>query len=333
MENAPKVSTVIPAYQAEKTIRRAINSVLKQTFTNFEILIVDNASQDKTAEIIKEIAASDTRVIYIHSNKNLGPAGGRNLAVKQAKGKFVAFLDADDEWRLDNKLQTQIRFLEENQSVGVIFSDCVVFDEPAQLERLYSDFNNIFASKRNLEFLPDEMEQLFILKGDLPRALYSGNFICISTAVVRKSLFEYGISFTPQLFGTEDLDFWVQLSHICDFSYWKVPAVHYYWQESSISRLSEKRTRELIKYHLYCRNAAPYLALQDIVQNNLEYAYKLLILEFSRNWQTIQAIKTFFDAWRNGVHSRRLFLYAIMSLWGPIPLQVKINIINRFKAL
>ncbi|MCF2595524.1 glycosyltransferase family 2 protein [Pseudoflavonifractor phocaeensis] len=106
----PLVSVVMPAYNAEKYVEAAIRSVLAQTFPEFELLVVDDCSRDRTAEIIQRLARQDSRVVFLQNPKNSGVAATRNYAISQAKGEWVAFLDSDDLWRAD-KLEKQLALL------------------------------------------------------------------------------------------------------------------------------------------------------------------------------------------------------------------------------
>ncbi len=111
-----KISVLIVAYQAENYIRQTIESVLSQTFSPFEIIVIDDGSTDKTGEIV----SSFPQVRYVAS-EHKGIACARNLAVKESKGDYVAFLDADDLW-LPSKLEKQVRYLCDNVSGQIVFS-------------------------------------------------------------------------------------------------------------------------------------------------------------------------------------------------------------------
>ncbi|WP_254565644.1 glycosyltransferase family A protein [Oscillatoria sp. HE19RPO] len=114
----PKVSIIIPAYNAEATILETIDSVLKQTFTDFEILVINDGSQDKTPALVEAI--SDPRLqIITYPNGGVGVARNRGIAL--AKGEFIAFLDADDLWTTD-KLEKQYDALQESPEAGVAYS-------------------------------------------------------------------------------------------------------------------------------------------------------------------------------------------------------------------
>jgi glycosyltransferase involved in cell wall biosynthesis len=106
------VSIIMPSYDTAKYIDKAIDSVLKQTYTNWELIIVDDCSPDNTDDIVKPYL-SDERIKYYKNEKNSGAAMSRNRALREAKGKWIAFLDSDDLWMPD-KLEKQIRFMERN---------------------------------------------------------------------------------------------------------------------------------------------------------------------------------------------------------------------------
>lgn len=102
------VSVIMPSYNTANFIEESINSVLNQTYQNFEIIIVDDCSTDNTDEVVEGI--KDERIKYIKNEKNSGAAVSRNRALREAKGKWIAFLDSDDVW-LPEKLETQINFM------------------------------------------------------------------------------------------------------------------------------------------------------------------------------------------------------------------------------
>lgn len=106
------VSIIMPSFNTAQFIRQSIQSVLNQTYTNWELIIVDDCSTDNTMEVIEAIA--DSRIRVFQNTINSGAAVSRNKALREAKGKWVAFLDSDDLW-MPQKLEKQIRFMEENE--------------------------------------------------------------------------------------------------------------------------------------------------------------------------------------------------------------------------
>ena len=108
--NQPLVSIITPVYNAEKFLSETIKSIQSQTYKNWELLLVDDCSKDNSAKIIEEFKISDNRIKYIKLEKNSGASVSRNTGIKNAKGRFIAFVDSDDIWKPE-KLHIQIRYM------------------------------------------------------------------------------------------------------------------------------------------------------------------------------------------------------------------------------
>ncbi len=119
------VSVITPLYNAKKYIGKTIESVLNQTYTNWEMVVVDDCSTDESVSIVQQYG--DARIRLIRNEQNLGVAATRNVALKEARGQYVAFLDSDDIWCAD-KLSKQLVLMEETKS-PFIYGSCVVMDE------------------------------------------------------------------------------------------------------------------------------------------------------------------------------------------------------------
>lgn len=122
------VSIIMPTYNCGRFIRESISSVLAQTYTAWELLIVDDCSTDNTAELLA--AYKDERIHYMRNEQNLGAALTRNRALREAKGRYIAFLDADDLW-LPDKLERQIAFMEQN-SYAFTYHEYTEIDEESK---------------------------------------------------------------------------------------------------------------------------------------------------------------------------------------------------------
>ncbi|RED24941.1 glycosyltransferase involved in cell wall biosynthesis [Flavobacterium cutihirudinis] len=119
------VSILIPTYNTEKFIRATLQSVQNQTYSNWEMILVDDASKDQTVAIIEEFAQNDNRIKLFKLKKNSGNGFARNIALEKASGKYIAYLDADDLW-FPEKLEKQIRFLKtKNLPFTFSFYDCI----------------------------------------------------------------------------------------------------------------------------------------------------------------------------------------------------------------
>jgi glycosyltransferase involved in cell wall biosynthesis len=124
----PIVSVIMPVYNAAEFLPQSIESVLNQTFSNFEFIIVDDASTDNSWKIIKSYASKDKRIIPIKNRINLGVSLTSNIAISIAKGKFLARMDADD-ISLPHRLEQEINFLTTNPSVIAVGGQCTIIDE------------------------------------------------------------------------------------------------------------------------------------------------------------------------------------------------------------
>lgn len=129
-----KVSIIMPAYNAGKTIRESIDSVISQTYSDWELLIIDDNSRDNTNEIVAEYVNNDNRINYYKQYPNQGVAAARNRAVDLSNGQFIAFLDSDDIW-LPRKLEVQIKTLENSNSGMSCTSYSVIDEESNELDK------------------------------------------------------------------------------------------------------------------------------------------------------------------------------------------------------
>lgn len=118
MERRPAVSVIMPAYNAVRFIEESVDSVLNQTEADLELVVVDDCSNDGTCELLLGLSRTDDRIKFFKNARNLGAAGTRNFGLQQARGRFIAFLDADDVWDL-GKLERQLGFMQER---GAVFS-------------------------------------------------------------------------------------------------------------------------------------------------------------------------------------------------------------------
>ncbi len=128
----PKVSVVIGSYNCEKFIHQTILSVIGQTFQDWELIIVDDCSTDNTCQEISRIKDDRIRLIRLDRNSGL-PAVPRNVAMKNARGDYIAFLDHDDLW-LPRKLEKQVDFLEKNKDIFLLYTKCIVQRDGKQLK-------------------------------------------------------------------------------------------------------------------------------------------------------------------------------------------------------
>jgi glycosyltransferase involved in cell wall biosynthesis len=193
----PKVTVITPAYNVESYIGEAVESVLRQTFRDFEYLVVDDESSDKTAEEVRKRSHSDARVRLIMA-KHGGSANARNVALREAKGQFIAFLDGDDRWHPEF-LERQLGLLESlGSDVAAVFARSRVISESG---RLYA-----FRWQRSGRYDFDDM----LIQACPPR--------CGSSLLIRKRCFDLVGEFTDQN-GNEDTNMWLRIQRDTDMQY------------------------------------------------------------------------------------------------------------------
>ena len=109
----PVLSIIVPVYNVATYLREGLDSILRQEVQDIEVICVDDCSSDSSPDILKEYQAKDNRIQFIRQSENKGPSATRNIGIKYAKGKYIAFLDADDLWN-EEKIEKQIRFMKDN---------------------------------------------------------------------------------------------------------------------------------------------------------------------------------------------------------------------------
>jgi len=128
LKNNPKISVVMSAYNSEKYLAEAMESILNQTFKDFEFIIINDGSSDKTLQIIRDYAKKDKRIKLINNSKNIGQTPSRNKALKIAKGRYIAIMDSDD-ISLPNRFEIQYDYLEKNSDIFLVGSRIMSIDE------------------------------------------------------------------------------------------------------------------------------------------------------------------------------------------------------------
>lgn len=128
----PKVSVIMAVYNGEKYLKECIDSILNQTFSDFEFIIINDGSTDKTEEIVKNAMKKDKRIKLISNKENRGRAVARNQGLKIANGEYIAVIDSDD-IALPQRLEKQVKFLDENQDVGLVGTWFYVIDEDGKI--------------------------------------------------------------------------------------------------------------------------------------------------------------------------------------------------------
>lgn len=187
-DKMPLISVIIPAYNAERTIEETIKSVQQQTFTDFEIIVINDGSQDRTLELVERVEDPRLKVL---SYNNSGLPTARNRGISHATGEYIAFLDADDLWTPD-KLEAQLAALQKSPEAGVAYSWTNFMDEKGESFRVGEPIwfeGNVYAELLNWNFIA------------------SG-----SNPLIRKKAIESVGEFDSTLRSCEDWDFWLRLA-------------------------------------------------------------------------------------------------------------------------
>lgn len=215
----PRVSVVVPVYNAEKYIGETLQSIGGQTFSDFDVHVVDDCSTDGSAAIVQAFCAADDRFFYHRSPSNFGgPAGPRNLGIEKSSGEYVAFCDADDIW-VAHKLETQLTVAEETRA-----------DLISAVVRDFHDGEDRVAVAPPSGAAP---------RSEISHArLLLKNWIALSSVVARRSALEAAGPFNPARthIAVEDFDMWLRITQrggrVVRVG---VPLVHYRKLPTSIS--------------------------------------------------------------------------------------------------
>jgi glycosyltransferase involved in cell wall biosynthesis len=213
---SPLVSVIVPVYNGQETVCRAIDSVLGQTYREHEIIVVDDGSTDSSVELLREYG----RRVQLVQQKHSGVSTARNTGLSASKGEYIAFLDCDDTW-IPEKLQLQVEILEKYPSVGLTFGNLELVNQ--KREKLDST-----PLSSNLRHSPSWED---LLTGNSP-TLYP------SSSMWRKELMTkaggFDIDFTEP--GYEDNDFFLRLHEFADFHYLDASLGSYYFDEARTLR-------------------------------------------------------------------------------------------------
>ena len=197
-----RVSVVVTSYNSLPYLPETINSVLQQTFTDFELIIVDDGSTDQTVDTIKEY---DDNRIKLVAQENQGVSVARNFGIDHAIGEYVAFLDGDDVWEI-SKLAKQVELMDSNPDIGLVHTWLALINEKSELTgRIMKPYQ----------------------EGHVWKDIIENNMVACSSTLIRSSCFEVAGVFDSSLLVAEDWDLWIRLSANYPFAIIKEPLVKY----------------------------------------------------------------------------------------------------------
>ena len=187
----PNISIIMPTYNRARYLKDAVDSVLAQTYQDWELIVVDDGSTDHTVEVLNQCVKQDKRIYYIHQS-NLGGATARNAALTKSTGQYIAFIDDDDCW-LPKKLEMQVKLMDSRPEVGFCYTRFQIYKKVEdRLEK-----GTLFPP-----FLATKFEELF------------DAFIAPSAAIFRKTCLDQAGWFNVQHSRCEDFDLWLRVGQI-----------------------------------------------------------------------------------------------------------------------
>ena len=219
--NQPLVSIIMNCYNGETFLRESIESVLSQTYKNWELIFWDNKSEDKSAEIFKSY--KDTRLKYFYANEHTTLYKARNFAIDKSSGDFISFLDTDDLWVI-RKLELQMNYFA-NDKVGLVFSNYWLLKKDTLQKKL--------AIKKKLP------------RGDIYNELLQNYVVAILTVVMRKNYYlKLKKKFDERFSIVGDFDLFFRLSKICKFESVQKPLAFYRLHGKNLSTLNKEKEIE-----------------------------------------------------------------------------------------
>lgn len=231
------ISIIMPTYNGESFISESLATIKGQTYKNWELIVVEDGSSDRTEEIVKEFAKEvrKHRVEYIRHEYNQGVSAARNTAMKQAKGEYLAFLDYDDFWK-PHHLATAVNTLQKTGG-DIVYSTVEMFKEE-------DGTNNIIGLWGPS---PQDVEEF-------PASLLARNYIASNVVVMKRCIAEKVGDFETNLKAAEDLEYWLRLA-AAGFKFVYIPGIYgsYRKKESSsltaqLAMVAEQHAQVIIKY-------------------------------------------------------------------------------------
>ncbi len=291
----PGVSVVIPACNAGQFIAEAIDSVLAQTFTDFEVIVVDDGSTDDTREVVARF--TDPRLRYVYQD-HAGVSAARNAGIRRAQGRYIAFLDADD-WWLPEKLALQVQLLESRPEVGLVYCGA------------YRVRNGRIISKFRARYRGDVFEPLLVRGNE---KVMAGS---ASAVIIRKECLEQVGGFDEDCFAAEDWEMWLRLAAQYEFDC--VPdclvAVRFH-EENTSAKVERMRQGISITFRKIFENLALQHKIEPIKERAKSQEYLLLGIYSARIGETRLARQYFMKSLKLHPLCRGTWLYLLSSLLG-----------------
>ena len=302
----PVFSIVIPTYNSEKYIKSTIQSVLDQTFTDFELIIVDDGSKDDTRHIVNKYKEADSRITVITTPNSGGPATPTNIGINTAKGTYLAFLDHDDTWE-NNKLEILNDIFSKNKDIGFILSNVRIYDEKTKTYSLAK------APTKNNELSPAQ--------------LLAGNYFnTFSMMSVKRAIMERVGSVDTNLFVFSDYDLVARLvsfnipHYFCDN-----PLVVYRVHQHNASSLLYSAERRILDLE---RILTKYSKTFDGNKKSMSAVYQAIARIYLNLGKRNEAIEYFKRSLKNDPTNIANYVRLVSSYFGEMPYRFSRKIKN-----
>lgn len=270
-----KISIITASYNYQDYIKEAIESVLAQTYSDWELIIVDDGSSDNSAQIIESYLPKDSRIKFLmHPNKqNKGLLETLKLGISQVKGDYVAFLESDDIWR-ENYLEEKLKIAQQYPNAGVIFNDVELFGDENRIKS-YDEYFKLFHKQMNKKNFPSKLFKELLFLNFVP------TFSCamVKSEALKNCNFDIEKDFQCWV----DWAFWLQLAYYNDFYY--IPQKLTKWRihdDSYMNKINKKckNTNKMIFAFVYGVFSKEKISLKKMF---CFWKYVLLALFFKLN--------------------------------------------------
>lgn len=253
----PKVSIIIPVYNGEKYLKEAIDSVIKQTYKNWELVLINDGCQDNSQKIIDEYVKKNKK-ISTFKQKNQGQSAARNFGVKKSSGEYVAFLDQDDRY-YPHKLERLVSFLERRREYGMVYSDVDTLDVDGNIFLVSSLTSGLSGGHPKRSIIDCVSRDMFIVPG---------------STLIRREVFEDVGGFDPDLSGYEDDDLFMRIFRKHKIGFIKQSLLQWRIYADSCSYSDRMRKSRLIYFKKLCK------LFPDNPRQNLYWAKDIIVPRF-----------------------------------------------------
>jgi len=301
----PKVSVCIPTYNRSKFLQESIESVLAQTYRDFELIICDNASTDNTIDVVKSF--KDPRIKFFINDNNTGAVNNMNKCIELAEGDYITIFHDDDVMILNN-LEYKVKFLDETPNVGLVYSDVYIIDANGKVTDGPSTVNM-------------NSKQEVILSGltFFKKLVFGGNFIYCPSVLLRKRCYDKLGKYDVRLPGASDYEMWARTSLYYDIGYIACPLIKYrrhqgndshnFQGKKKLKGMEQDFLAKIMAFENY--HKSPNKNKIKRKEFNNFYCEILWVYLSENNNKLTRCI--FFDAVRRGLFTYKMFLYYIAT--------------------